>query len=168
MAPLDHVHEFLAGMTQQLAEFLHGLGTHATDQRDHDLAAQLRAQIAIIVVLGLYGQAVGALAHASSRHALGLRGERRRIQKVRQAHAELVAQVHQLVVGQREMALLHLGQRRQRDSDALTHLGKRPAVAVADVPDDISEAGLGLYHTMQIIASALLRCSLPRVLEDHT
>ncbi len=55
-APLEHVHELLAGVMHELAELAQALRADAREHRDHAFAAQLGAQVVVLVVARVHAQ----------------------------------------------------------------------------------------------------------------
>ena len=142
----QHEHEFLAGVMDEVAEFLLGLGTDLGYDRDHPLAPKFGAQIIIVVVRGLDAHRISDVAKAATRG----HGRRRVVvrlgEQVGHAHAQALAKLVQLVIGQRQPVVLDLRQRRHRNAAALAHLLERPAFAAADTPQKGTERGCWRRH----------------------
>ena len=125
-AALQDVDILLAGVADEVAELLRALGADLGDDRDHPLAAQLGAQVVIVVVGRLHPH------RPLDRPQAAARGHRRRAdavglgEQLRHPQSEPLAELLQLVVGQRQPIVLDLRQGRDRDAALRAHLLERP------------------------------------------
>ena len=145
-AAFDDVDVLLAGVVHELAELGDAARADAREHRDHALAAQLGAQVVVVVVLGVDAdRAVDApdtapRGHRRVGHGIAL-GE-----QLGHADVEPMAELLQLVVRQREAVVLDLGERRDRDAGPLAHLLERPVVACPELTQQRPERRLFRFH----------------------
>ena len=77
----------------------------------------------------------------------------------RDPDVQFLAQLQQLVIGQRQAVVLDLRQRRDRNSAALAHLLQGPAAVAAKLAQDASEGRVSSHfrHLADSIDNSLIR-----------
>ena len=104
----EDVDVFLAGMADEVAKLGKATRAHARHHRSHVLAAQLRAQVVIIVVGRVDADRILDAADTASRGDRVLVPGSGFSEQLRHAHAKPLADLQQLVVGQGQAIMLDL------------------------------------------------------------
>ena len=148
-APLEDVDVFLARMVHEIAELFSAAGVNARQYGDHALPAQFRAQVVVIIIAGVDAHRVLEPADAAARSHRRFRRGRRIRKHLRDADVEPLAQLHQLVVGEREAIVLDLRQGRHRYAGALAHFLECPALSRPECAQQAAEGGMACAHVLQ-------------------
>ena len=171
---LQHVRELFARVADEVAELgaelLHRARMRLGNHRREALVQQLGGQVDLAVAARLHD-----LAFAGALHDAAARAARRRAvaaaraaragadveQQLGHVHAQAAAQQHQLVVGERDIALLQLGQGGHRQPRAPAQLGQGQAQALAHAADVVSGGGVLAGHRL------FFPVAVPRILCDQ-
>ncbi len=111
------------------------------------LVEQLGGEIALAVAARLHVLPfAGALHHAAAAVAHRAAGMRRGVQQLRHVDAQALADEHELVVRQRDVADLQLGQGGHGEAGAARQLGQRETGALSHRADRFAGAGERCFH----------------------
>ena len=148
-AAAQDVDELLAGVGAHAAELDDRAGADGDQDRHHRLVGEVGAEVAVVVVRGGDQQALAAAGDAAAggdHRRRGGRDSRVGAEQGGDVDLQTLAELHQLVVGQRQLAVLDLGQGRDGNAGTDADVGQRESHLATDRPQGLAQPGLGRGH----------------------